>query len=225
MDRNGLCQVAGHTRPGEWTIDECERHVRRLERGGGVGQWLLSVKTDHRLQGQPVTTDKIAGGYLPVYQAIARDLGPAARVCELGVDRGESLAFWRGLFPDGDITGVDHHPYHGATHGCRVILMDQADPELPAALGGMFDLIVDDCSHKGHLTGASFTLLWPLLRPGGFYVVEDWMIGLPEFRWHWMHDPVILDVVASFLRLLATPDSEAEEVTYRYGLAIVKRRR
>ena len=27
---------------------ECERKVRRIERGGGAGQWLLSVQADHR---------------------------------------------------------------------------------------------------------------------------------------------------------------------------------
>jgi len=41
-----ICENADH--PGHGLIMiECERKVRRLEQGGGVGQWLLSVKADH----------------------------------------------------------------------------------------------------------------------------------------------------------------------------------
>jgi hypothetical protein len=42
-----ICTWQDH--PGYGTpVESCERAVRRLERGGGVGQWLLSVKADHR---------------------------------------------------------------------------------------------------------------------------------------------------------------------------------
>jgi SAM-dependent methyltransferase len=36
------------------------------------------------------------------------------------------------------------------------------------------DLIVDDCSHLYEATRASFNELFPRLRPGGAYVIEDW---------------------------------------------------
>jgi hypothetical protein len=32
------------------TMTWCEARVRSLERAGGVGQWLLAVKDDHRRQ-------------------------------------------------------------------------------------------------------------------------------------------------------------------------------
>ena len=38
----------------------------------------------------------------------------------------------------------------------------------------MFDLIVDDASHLYRPTLASFEVLYPRLRPGGTYVIEDW---------------------------------------------------
>lgn len=54
------------------------------------------------------TTDKVTvHGYLPEYERIAAELGPAARVLELGVAEGESLRLWQHLFPAGVITGVD----------------------------------------------------------------------------------------------------------------------
>jgi hypothetical protein len=37
-----------------------------------------------------------------------------------------------------------------------------------------FDLIVDDASHSYSLSIASFNGLFPYVRPGGVYVIEDW---------------------------------------------------
>lgn len=37
-----------------------------------------------------------------------------------------------------------------------------------------FDLVIDDASHSLGPTRASFEVLFPRLRPGGTYIVEDW---------------------------------------------------
>lgn len=59
--------------------------------------------------------------------------------------------------------------------------VDQSDrarlQELVAAdLGGgrPVDVVVDDCSHDLGLTRTSFDALFPLVRAGGWYVIEDW---------------------------------------------------
>jgi SAM-dependent methyltransferase len=36
------------------------------------------------------------------------------------------------------------------------------------------DLVIDDASHHYDLTRASFEALFPRLRPGGLYIIEDW---------------------------------------------------
>jgi predicted O-methyltransferase YrrM len=40
------------------------------------------------------------------------------------------------------------------------------------------DLVVDDASHVRDLTLASFDLLFPRLRPGGLFVIEDWSFDI-----------------------------------------------
>jgi hypothetical protein len=40
--------------------------------------------------------------------------------------------------------------------------------------GRPLDLVVDDASHLVGPTRASFNTLFPRLRPGGFYIIEDW---------------------------------------------------
>jgi hypothetical protein len=43
-----------------------------------------------------------------------------------------------------------------------------------AEFDGAIDLVIDDASHQFGPTQASFTCLFPRLRPGGLYVIEDW---------------------------------------------------
>jgi len=40
--------------------------------------------------------------------------------------------------------------------------------------GGELDLVVDDASHFYEQTKTSFKTLFPLVRPGGLYIIEDW---------------------------------------------------
>jgi len=176
-------------------------------------------------------TDKILPHqYFRAYVQIAGELGPQARVCELGVLGGESLRMFQALFPLGEITGVDISP--GATWppGTVKVISSHDDPGLPVQLGGKFDLIIDDGCHNGEVAEKSFSLLWPMVAPGGFYVVEDWMISLrpserPGETWGHIQGDSMLRAVESFLPLLRYPDSECESVEYRYGLAIVRKRK
>ncbi len=50
-------------------------------------------------------------------------------------------------------------------------------------LGGELDLVIDDGSHLAEPTRTSFDTLFPLLAPGGFYIIEDWAWEhWPEFQ-------------------------------------------
>lgn len=171
-------------------------------------------------------TDKIAQGYLPTYLWIATELGQAARVCELGVWHGGSLQMWQALFPDGIIAGVDTDETMRWPERTAKIVAGQADPDLPGKLDaispGGWDLIVDDASHHGQITRASFDLLWPLVTPGGFYVIEDWFVGFgqhPQFR----DDGSMLTTATSLLSMLDKPDGTVDTISYRYGLIIIRK--
>lgn len=175
--------------------------------------------------GSHFDTDKIEPhGYFPSYVKIAAELGPQARVCELGVQNGESLRMWQALFPLGHITGVDIDPAAVFPDGTTGVLAPQDHPGLPDLLGGTFDLIVDDCSHDGHLTQQSWLMLWELVNPGGFYVIEDWQVALKsDPHWGACYGPGMLKTAESFLSLLHSPDTTVEEIIYRYGLIIMKK--
>jgi len=166
-------------------------------------------------------TDKIyRHGYFPSYVKLASVLGPRVRVLEIGVENGESLRMWQSLFPLGDITGVDISSDATFPAGTRRIIASQTSPRLAEL--GPFDLIVDDASHDGKLTRETFDLLWSRVAPGGYYVVEDWFIGIERYI-DGSYDPVMLETVQHFLTLL-TDDSDCESVTCRYGMAILRKK-
>ena len=91
---------------------------------------------------------------------------------------GGSLAIWRDYFPRSTILGVDLYPKVVAL-GPRV-LFAQADQSSEAdwakaleLLNRSPDLVIDDGSHRGPDTWAAFRYLYPRLRPGALYVIED----------------------------------------------------
>jgi hypothetical protein len=170
-------------------------------------------------------SDKVSQGYLPTYLKIAAEIGTAGRVCEVGVLRGESLHMWQALFPGGVVAGVDRSEESVWPQESVQIIASQEDDDLPGKLAAVcpaWDLIVDDASHLGKLTRITWELLWPLVRPGGWYVIEDWFVGYGNHPLH-AGDHSMMRTAESFLALFTEPGGEVESVEYRYGLIIVRK--
>ena len=146
--------------------------------------------------------------YLDIYDAFLGNLRAApVSLLELGVAMGGSLEIWSGAFPRGHIVGVDlktplvpkpggtgHMPYQFQGENISFCQGSQDDAAFLGAVSqkhapGGWDIIIDDCSHIGKLTLASFQILFPLLKPGGFYFLEDWGAGY----WHNFPDGRIFD--------------------------------
>lgn len=114
------------------------------------------------------------------------------RVVELGIAQGGSVAFLAHVLQPDNLLAVDIAPERNAaldefitTNGYTTTVfaeygVDQADQNhLHALLDRRFgnsplDLVVDDASHVLDPTLASFTTLFPRLRPGGVFILEDW---------------------------------------------------
>lgn len=90
---------------------------------------------------------------------------------------GESLRMWQRYFPRGLVYGLDIFPKPGVRGPrIRTVQGDQSDPEFLDELGcqlGPFDIVIDDGSHINDHVQTSFGSLFPHVRPGGLYVIED----------------------------------------------------
>jgi hypothetical protein len=106
------------------------------------------------------------------------------RLLEIGVggvakpDRGgNSLRMWKRYFNRGHIVGIDiHDKSRLAESRIHIYRGDQSDASFLKTIHdemGPFDIIVDDGSHIQHHVIASFEVLFPLLKSGGIYIIED----------------------------------------------------
>jgi hypothetical protein len=98
---------------------------------------------------------------------------------EIGVFKGGSLELWRKYFGSAaTIFGVDIDPAC-AEYVCapnQVRIGSQADPDFLNAViveMGPPDIILDDGSHVGRHQEISFRTLFPSLKYGGLYIIED----------------------------------------------------
>jgi hypothetical protein len=175
-------------------------------------------------------TDKIGKhGYFRPYQQLAFRLPLDSRVCEVGIWQGESLKLWQAFFPAGLIAGVDRDPDAIWPEGTARVVAAQDDETLPGKLTAVspdgFDLIIDDASHDGKLTRRTWELLWPLVRPDGFYVIEDWSEGtMAALAWKPGAVKGMLEMAQSFVPLLRLQGCDPDSIEYRYGLIIMHKR-
>ncbi|KAL7537659.1 hypothetical protein ACHAXR_007984 [Thalassiosira sp. AJA248-18] len=108
--------------------------------------------------------------------------------CDMNYEPGASVALWRKLFPQADLweaeynaTCVDLATKQGKLDGFNVLVGDQGnDQTLDSWIeksGGEFDVIIDDGGHQNCQIMASFIKLWPTVKPGGLYFIEDLSVG------------------------------------------------
>lgn len=125
-------------------------------------------------------------GYTETYERflqVWRD--EAIRIFEIGIESGGSLLMWQEYFPRAKIYGVDINE-SSRFENARVMtcVADQAKrDQLQKCLdkfGGQFDIIIDDGGHSMEQQQVSLGFLFPYVRPGGFYSLEDIHTSLPS---------------------------------------------
>lgn len=120
------------------------------------------------------------------------------KILEIGVGGGESIQTWLEYFEQAKVFGVDivsntndwntpgkFIPDVGSryTFACG----NQADEKFWSkfieVVGSKWDLIIDDGSHASKDTAVSFGSLWPEVKSGGAYVIEDLAYDQGTHRW------------------------------------------
>lgn len=171
-------------------------------------------------------------GFLPVaksrdqverYLRLQKSM-PAEVIVEIGIYRGGSTALLHALFQPRRLVAIELASEPAAAlsayihrHGLDEVIrphygINQADRDGVAAIMAAeladrpVDLVIDDASHLLHETRAAFETLFPRLRPGGLYVIEDWNA-----------DHLVADHFDTILADSSTPDHDA--LAHTLGLA------
>ena len=198
-------------------------------------------------------------GMLDRYLALAEDF-QGANIVELGLWDGGSTAFLASAFRPRSLVGfelserpldaldrfLDGHPAAGSVH--VHLGVDQSDgatlrAAIAAGIDGPLDVVVDDASHLLEPTAASFDCLFPLLRPRGIYVIEDWSaehqmaygirrkLAAGEISAEQVSAAVTDDrpagplsrLIIDIMLATANPDGIVEEIRVERGFAVVRR--
>lgn len=96
------------------------------------------------------------------------------KLLEIGISVGGCLQMWAKYFSKGEITGIDITPECNRDFGDRIetFIGDQTDTKFLETLGD-FDIIIDDGGHTMKQQITSFEYLFPKMKDGGIYIIED----------------------------------------------------
>jgi hypothetical protein len=128
--------------------------------------------------------------YLDIYDGhFSAYRNTPVKMLEIGVSQGGSLELWREYFgKDATLFGIDIDPECASrvTAPSQVRIGSQDDPKFLRSVideMGTPDIILDDGSHIGRHQRTSFDTLFPLLREGGLYLIEDLQTAYYFVHW------------------------------------------
>lgn len=135
-------------------------------------------------------TDKSSRGhsYTQYYDMILSPIRKqSVKLLEIGIDKGASLLMWRDYFENGEIHGIDIRGDYEYLNGVTTHIVDQSKVGELILFGEQypdyFKVICDDGSHQSDDMILSFHTLFPYLKSGGFYIIEDLLCDYDE-RWN-----------------------------------------
>lgn len=108
--------------------------------------------------------------YIDIYSELMKSSGS---ILEVGVYQGHSLAMFQEYF-QGEVLGLDitlrHLKFECNAVECDATAKDQVNKALA---GKKFSYILDDGSHRLADQLTTLQLLWPYLKKGGLFFIED----------------------------------------------------
>ena len=122
--------------------------------------------------------------YDPLFAPMRKD---SIRFFEIGILNGVSHLMWRTYFRNAAIFGIDIRDYsrQSAGSGIMTFVADQSNRNdlnnFIAASGGEFDVILDDGGHAMDHQQVSLGHLFPEIKPGGMFIIEDVHTSLPNY--------------------------------------------
>src|SRR4051794_34239532 len=173
------------------------------------------------------------------YREMLSELAPK-RIVELGVLQGGSTALLALLsqpeklvafeFDEERIAPLDQliarrdlgdsvRIHYGVDQSDTETLRRLVDEEFGAA---ELDLVIDDASHEVEQTEASFNVLFPRLRCGGLYIVEDWSWAHFAFGAHRPDVEPLTTFVFEALVTLPQPRGLIDEVRVVRDWAVIR---
>lgn len=147
-------------------------------------RFLQGQKSLSELANEYQTDKGSAHNYIPAYDFYFSSLrNRRINFLEIGFFVGNSARMWDQYFPRANLHFIDIVPEflekyaHGLSSRCHFHIVDQANKEdllkFIEKVGIQFDVILDDGGHKMNQQITSFITLFPYVKSGGIYIIED----------------------------------------------------
>jgi len=165
-------------------------------------------------------------------------------ILEIGMWDGGSMALWYELLKPAKIVGVDIEnkqdsenfikwkndritkdaslikTFWNIDQTNKTALLDICKNELEDNI----DMIIDDASHVYDFTLVSFETLFPLLKPGGIYIIEDWAwLHWKELVHYFPRGQGLSKLVCEIIQSLGSTEALINSVTVYHGFAVIEK--
>jgi hypothetical protein len=110
--------------------------------------------------------------------------------------------------------------YYGVSQTDRERIENIVRTEFSAA---PLDVVIDDASHKYSLTRRTFEIAFPLLRPGGMYVIEDWGWAHWAGSRHYIGETALSMLIMEIMMLCASRGDLVGEVRIFPWIAFIRK--
>lgn len=176
--------------------------------------------------------------YFEIYERhFARFVNQSPLVFEIGVAGGGSLQMWKQYFGNGRIVGIDRNQSAVFDEpGISVEVGNQRDRAFLASVvakHGDPDIVIDDGGHRYADQKPSFLELFPVLKDGGVYMIEDLHCAYQK-RYGYgeetfiHHARTLIDQMNAFHSDSITPDDftkSAYAITFHPGVCVIEKRK
>jgi hypothetical protein len=145
---------------------------------------------------------------------------------EIGVGGGESIKTWLEYFPSALVYGVDvvhdtnewNSLQSSPTERYHFACGNQSDARFWDSFFGRFgdpilDVVIDDGSHYACDIRKAFTHVWPHVRRGGIYVVEDLNFDHDSRLW-----------TQNFLSYIHEGTTDVDSITFSRELCVIRKK-
>ena len=159
--------------------------------------------------------------YLKYYELfLSTLLDEEFALVELGCFTGASLKMWKEYFPKAHIIGVDLNEKLSSLEEDRIsfVCSDAVAEDLPQKLlycNNNIMCIIDDCSHAWGDQRRSFEMLFPILKSGGYYIIEDLECGAmgayPSYPPKVLDAQVFWDYAMDRIKILRVSENRGQE--------------
>lgn len=161
--------------------------------------------------GEYYGTDKqyLHNYYNRFYQKILQPYQERCDILEIGVLDGASLKVWNEFFKEGIIHGIDINNYQSELERVQMFNVDQSNQDSLYEFsknGFMYDVIIDDGSHRMNDVQITVQILFENVKSGGLFIIEDLQTSLecrmPEksvFGWGDPTKTTALDMLQSII--------------------------